>query len=111
MGRTGNLKSKKRKPAGDTLCREVIFGPAPVLRGEDTKAYDLLLEQVSTTVKPSDIIEDIWVRDIVDLTWEILRLRRYKQGLIETAMGDALPQVLGEMVQHGTNFTPTSHAR
>ena len=34
-------------------------------------------------MKPKDIIEEIWVRDIVDLTWEILRLRRLKVSLMK----------------------------
>ena len=45
-----------------------FFGPAPLLDGEDPAAYDELLARVSGAVKPSDILEEIWVRDVVDLT-------------------------------------------
>jgi hypothetical protein len=44
-----------------------LFGPAPLFEGEDTAAYDELLVRISETVKPADIVEEIWVRDIVDL--------------------------------------------
>jgi hypothetical protein len=44
-----------------------LFGPAPLFEGEDTAAYDELLVQIFGTVKPADIVEEIWVRDIVDL--------------------------------------------
>ena len=47
-----------------------LFGPAPLIEGEDAAAYDELLTGISSTVKPADILEDIWVRDIVDLVWE-----------------------------------------
>ena len=62
----------------EIVDRLEIFGPPPLLEGEDSKAYDTLLARVSGAVKPKDIIEEIWVRDIVNLTWEILRLRRLK---------------------------------
>lgn len=55
-----------------------IFGPPPLLEGEDENAYNELLAHVSGAVKPGDIIEEIWIRDIVDLTWEIFRWRALK---------------------------------
>jgi hypothetical protein len=107
MRTTGNLKSKKRKSATNSLSRSAIFGPAPILRGEDSKAYDRMLEQATTAIKPSDIFEDIWVADSVYLTWEILRLRRYKRHLIETTMTAGLIEVLGIMVQCGNEWVST----
>ena len=62
--------------ASEIVDRLEIFGPPPLLEGEDSKAYDTLLARVSGAVKPKDIIEEIWVRDIVNLTWDTLRLRR-----------------------------------
>lgn len=68
--------------------------PAPILPGEDEKAYNELLAQVSSTVKPKDAIEEVWVRDIVDSTWEIFRNRGYKARLIKSAVPAALQKVL-----------------
>jgi hypothetical protein len=45
-------------------------------------------------VKPVDIIEDIWVRDIVDLVWESFRLRRLKANLMATSAHSAIYTVL-----------------
>jgi hypothetical protein len=59
-----------------------LFGPPPLLAGEDSKAYDDLLAQVSGAVKPADIIEEIFVHDIVDLTWEVFRWRRLETSLM-----------------------------
>ena len=62
---------KSRVASGSkALSRNSIFGPAPLLDGEDASAYDELLASVSSAVKPTDIIEKILVRDGVDLTWE-----------------------------------------
>jgi len=59
-----------------------LFGPSPLLVGEDTAAYDELLARVSGAVKPADVLEEIWVRDVVDLVWETFRLRRLKTSLL-----------------------------
>src|SRR4051794_36452373 len=58
------------------------FGPAPLFEGEDAAGYDELLARVSGAIKPADIIEEIWIRDIVGLTWEALRLRRARVALL-----------------------------
>jgi hypothetical protein len=71
-----------------------FFGPPPLLDGEDPAAYDELLARVSGSVKPSDILEEIWVRDVVDLVWEALRLRRLKAKLLDVNAYKGLEQVL-----------------
>ena len=68
----------------------VPFGPAPLAEGEDAAAYDELLLRISSAVRPADIFEEIWVRDIVDLTWETLRLRRLKACLMTVGARRAL---------------------
>jgi hypothetical protein len=60
-----------------------FFGRPPLLQGEDEAAYFGLLEKVRASVKPSDVLEEIATRDFVDITWEILRLRRMRQPLID----------------------------
>ena len=74
------------------------FGPPPILKGEDAELYDLLLAQVSSGVKPSDIIEEMWVRDIVFLSWEISRWRRVKASLLEEAATYGLRVTLAPIV-------------
>jgi hypothetical protein len=61
--------------------------------GEDPAAYDEFLARLSADVKPRDVIEQILVRDALDQTWEILRMRRLKAGLLTSAM---LNQLLGK---------------
>jgi hypothetical protein len=45
-----------------------LFGPPPLFEGEDTKAYHELLSRTSAVVKPADILDEFWVRDVIDLT-------------------------------------------
>ena len=65
------------------LSRISIFGPPPVLKSEDLAAYGALLAHVNKCVKPKDILEKIWIRDAVDLTWEVIRWRRLMTNLLE----------------------------
>ena len=55
-----------------------LIGPAPLLAGEDAAAYEALRSKFFISVAPTDIVEEMWLNDCVDLTWEILRLRRLK---------------------------------
>jgi hypothetical protein len=48
-----------------------------LLEGEDAAAYDQLFARICSAVKPVDIIEEIFVADLVSLEWEVLRWRRY----------------------------------
>ena len=73
------------------------FGPPPLIDGEDAKAYDDLLVQVSSTVKPSDFLEEMWVRDVVDLTWEIFRWRRLKAQLFSSRLLDLVKSKMGRI--------------
>jgi hypothetical protein len=58
-----------------------LFGPAPLLDGEDTAHYDELHARVRAA---------IWCATPIDLTWEVLRLRRLKVALFNAnADGDS----------------------
>jgi hypothetical protein len=59
-----------------------LLGTPPLLKGEDPKQYQALFAELARTVKPADIIEWLWVRDILDLTWDIIRYRRIKASWI-----------------------------
>jgi hypothetical protein len=76
----------------------VPFGPAPLIEGEDAAAYDELLVRISSAVRPHDIFEEIWVRDIVDLVWEAFRLRRLKACLMTAGARSALVRQLSPLV-------------
>jgi hypothetical protein len=91
-----------RKLRLPTLCAalpalpesQVLFGPRPLIAGEDAAAYDDLFARVTKAVAPADILEELWVRDVVDLFWDALRLRRLKAKLIVAATRGALEEVL-----------------
>ena len=95
-----------RSPAHrDATPPPVPFGPAPLIEGEDAGAYDELLLRVSTAVRPQDIFEEIWIRDIVDLVWEAFRLRRLKACVMTAGarieLAERLAPVVGWPQAHG----------
>ena len=59
-----------------------LLGARPILPTESAKAYGVLTQKIRAAVCPRDIIEEILVRDAIDLTWEIQRLKNFKSQLI-----------------------------
>src|SRR5215472_11211721 len=70
--------------------RMAFFGPPPLLEGEDSEAYGDLLARVSAAIRPNDILEEIWLRDFLDLAWETLRWRRLKAAVVDGAVAKRL---------------------
>jgi hypothetical protein len=66
--------------------RVITLAPAPLLPGEKQTDYADVAVGIVKAAQPRDAIEEFLVRDVVDLTWEILRLRRVKAGILRTSM-------------------------
>src|SRR3954447_16210954 len=58
-----------------------LLGPPPLVRGEDGVVYEALFARIAAALKPRDIIEWLWARDVVDAAWEGARLRRLPASL------------------------------
>jgi len=71
-----------------------IFGSPPILPGEDAHAYEELATRVCRAVKPTSIIEEILIKDIIDLTWEILRLRKLKAEFLSAKVPSVLKDII-----------------
>ena len=81
----------------DVLDRVVTIAPAPLLPGEKQADYAEVALRIVRAAKPRDAIEEFLVRDVVDLTWEILRLRRLKAGLLRASIGDGISEVMDSL--------------
>jgi hypothetical protein len=57
-------------------------------------AYDQFAARIIAAVAPENVIEEIWVRDVVDLVWDVMRLRRLKTGLFKIGVGDGMTKLL-----------------
>src|SRR5438128_1718682 len=72
----------------------VAAGPPPLIAGESPAAYEELLLRVANALQPADVLEEIWIRDVVDLVWEASRLRRLKVQLMSAAAHEGMAEVL-----------------
>jgi hypothetical protein len=91
-------------PVSGAINRVVAIAPVPLLPGEKEADYASLAARVVGTTKPEDAIEELLVRDVVDLTWEVFRLRRARAGVLKASMSDGVRVVL-DGLGHGAGNT------
>jgi hypothetical protein len=80
--------------------RWTLFGQPQLLAGEDAAAYDQLLARICAVVKPIDIIDEMFIADVVSLEWEVLRWRRLKSSLLQARGLKALEGFLAERLEY-----------
>ena len=71
----------------------------PLIAGEQQSAYDELVARVNESLEPADVLEHVFIRDIVDLAWEVLRLRRLKASLMATAAQQGVARLLEPLLE------------
>jgi hypothetical protein len=62
-----------------------LFGAPPLLGTEKIQRYDAMLTAFWNVIRPQDVIEAFWVKDLTDFRWEMRRMRNLKTRLIEEA--------------------------
>ena len=77
--------------------RVIGIASAPLLIGERQTDYAGVARRIVQASRPRDAVEEFLLRDVIDLTWEILRLRRVKAGTIKASMNDGVKKVLGNV--------------
>lgn len=63
----------KAKSAQNAL-KHGFFSKAVVLADEDPEAYELLRNQLWDQLRPRNVLEEIYVREITDTTWRLQRM-------------------------------------
>ena len=86
-------------------------GEPGLLLGEDAQGYDELLAQVSRALAPRNVMEDVWIRDVVDLVWDIFRLRRIKANLLRVRARNAIREVISPLVRDSWDLADKWSAR
>jgi hypothetical protein len=77
-----------------------LFGQPSILEGEDAAAYEELRARICAAIKPVDIIEEMFIADIVALQWAVSRWRRLKSSLIRARGLKALKGFLSEQLDY-----------
>jgi hypothetical protein len=78
----------------NVLDRVTAIAPAPLLPGEKEADYTALAGSIVGVYRPKDAIEDFLIRDVIDLTWEVVRLRHIKAGVLKASMDAGVQGVL-----------------
>jgi hypothetical protein len=73
---------------------QALLGPPSIIYGEAKDGYDALFARVQASVRPKDIFEEFWVKDVVDLVWWAQRLRRLKDNLLVATTQEAITEVM-----------------
>jgi hypothetical protein len=71
----------------------------PLLITESADEFDTLRDAFEQEIKPRGIIEQMYVHDICAIVWEILRLRRCKVIIINSAFRSALENLLEQLLR------------
>jgi len=84
MGKS--LAAKPSKSENQSSLRQKIdsvLGKPQLLIGDDGEIFGQLETAIVAEINPQGALENLWCRDIVERSYEILRLRRWKAQLIE----------------------------
>jgi hypothetical protein len=89
---------KKKTSVGNS---DVLFGPPPILAGEEA-AYEELGRRVYEAIKPIDVIDEMLIADVVASEWEFLRWSRLKISLIQACAAKGLVELLNNHLDFST---------
>lgn len=77
---------------------QALLGPPLIIYGEAKDAYDAFFARIQASVRPKDIFEEIWVRDVVDSVWWAQRLRRLRDNLLVATTQEAIEAVMRPII-------------
>ena len=90
----GQLVFDKSSEAAES---QVLFGPPALLPGESPAAYWRLYSLFQADLAPADVIEKMWLRDLVDLQWEVRRWRQLRNEFLSSSKHFGLDEILGSL--------------
>jgi hypothetical protein len=65
-----------------------------LLPGENRQKFEVIKKMIINDIRPKTNLEWLWVLDLVELSWEILRYRRMKEKILEIQRVDAIASIL-----------------
>ena len=77
-----------------------LFDERPLLPGENPTQYEALLRELVRKTKPKDVVDAIFVKDILDLIWEAQRLRRWRRQILHQARFDAAKSLITPLIEY-----------
>ena len=81
-----------------------IMGDPPIIQGEDNATYMLLLEKLGGATAARNIIDWMMVKDVADLTWQVMRIRRWISAILDNGRREGLAAGIDQLI----NWRPGS---
>jgi hypothetical protein len=82
---------------GGSELRELYFSSA-LLKTESKLEFAKIVAELEKDIQPGSFVARMYVKDIANIVWEIMRLNRVKSGIINNAWQDALRNVLKKIL-------------
>lgn len=103
---TGNGKSNA--PANTSAKQAEVLGvpgfEPSLIDGENASDYEAFRDSCLKAVAPKDALEQVWLQDFMDYTWEAQRLRRMKAAILQTARKDAVEKLVQQFGGDDVNW-------
>jgi hypothetical protein len=99
-----NSKTRAKTLAVAMVQPVTLFSSPVLLAGEDDAAYHEFLNRVRTAINPVDIIDEMFIADVVSSEWEVLRWRRLKSSLMRTRGLEALEEFLCQHLDYYDHY-------
>jgi hypothetical protein len=90
------IQRKDKSKSVTMVSNWKLFDHPHLLAGEDAATSEELLARFRAAINPVDIIDDMFIADVVASEWEVLRWCRFKTSLIRTAGLRALEAFLSD---------------
>src|SRR6185312_16723659 len=74
-----------------------LMGPPSLLPGESLEAFEAIKAAIIDEMTPQAPLEWLWVIDLIELSWDILRYRRLRQKALEAAREAAIEASLARI--------------
>jgi hypothetical protein len=71
--------------------------PSCLLPGENRREFELIRQMILEDISPRTNIEWLWILDLMELSWEILRYRRLKEKTLQVYRSNAIASLLQRM--------------
>jgi hypothetical protein len=75
-----------------------LLGSSWIIEGEDPERYEKVLAEVGAAIQPIDFIDWVFVKDIVDLTWDIQRTHRRREKLMKIERLSSLQTLISSIL-------------
>ncbi len=101
--------SRPAKNTAISVPKDLVrfFGEPPLVGNESRRDYDIFFDAVVSDVRPTDAIEWLYTVDVINLSWEILRERRFKSDIFILYQKEAVEEIIKETTDtSGTDLEP-----